>query len=541
MSRSRTLLLTLCLATAPALSAATLDLETATILDLQQAYDAGLTSEQVVKVYLARIAAYDQTGPKLNAVLSLNPRALEEARMLDAERRTKGPRSLLHGVPLLVKDNIDTADLPTTGGARALAGTYPAADSFALARLRAAGAIILAKTNLDEFARGATGTSSLGGQTLNPYNAEKIPGGSSAGAAVGVAALFGWAALGTETGSSIRNPATKNDVVGFCPSEGLVSRRGIIPQSPIFDRAGTIARNVTDAAIVLGVMAGVDPADLFTMASFGHGPEASYTATLKRDGLKGARVGVLRQLFGDGPEDQPAVALIDAAIAKLKDQGAVVVDPVATGVDLWQRVRDVSNGDGGDSRVGLEYYFSTRGRDFPIKTLSDLVASGGILGRLREKYARDLKAPELSTSPAYWANYEARHALRQFVTGLMDRDRLDALVYPHETKPARTLAEEVPDGGAGPGLPDKRRAGKGNTISSATGLPTIVVPVGFNTDGVGVGLEFLGRLFDEAAVIRLAFAYEQVDPHRRLPPSTPRLGGERIEYGAADPIPPAGK
>ncbi len=512
------------------LPAGEINLATATIPELQQACAAGLTSERLTEVYLRRIAAYDQSGPRLNAILCLNPRALDEARALDAERRTKGPRSLLHGVPILVKDNIDTFDLPTTGGARALAGTYPAADATVVARLRAAGAIILAKTNLDEFARGATGTSSLGGQTLNPYNPAKIPGGSSAGTAVGVTALFGWAGLGTETGSSIRNPATKNNLVGFCPSEGLVSRRGLIPQSPVFDRAGTIARNVTDAAILMSVIAGVDPADLFTLASLGHAPMANYQPALQPDGLKGARIGVLRQLFGRDPEDQPAVALLDAAIARLRERGAIIVDPQPTGIDLWQRVRDVSNGDGGDSRVGLEHYFSTRGRDFPIKTLADLLATGGILGRLRDRYERDLRAPDLNASPAYRDNYEARIALRQFVTSLMDREKLDAVVYPHETKPARSLAEEVPDGGASPGLPDQRRTGKGNTISSATGLPTIVVPVGFNTDGVGVGLEFLGRMFDENTVIRLAFAYEQAAPHRQLPAATPLLGDELLHY-----------
>lgn len=488
------------------------DLSAATIPDLQRAFEAGCTSEALVREYMRRITTYDRAGPKLNAILCLNPRALDEARALDDERRKKGPRSPLHGVPLLVKDNIDAADLPTTGGARALAGTRPAADAPAIARLRAAGAIVLAKTNLDEFARGATGTSSLGGQTLNPFNPEKVPGGSSAGTAVGVAALFGWAGLGTETGSSIRNPAAKNGVVGFCPTQGLVPLDGVIPQSPAVDRMGVIARNVTDAAILMRFMAGTRSDGL---------PEV-----LRPDGLKGARIGVLRQLFGSGPEDAPARELIDTAIAKLRAQGADIVDPVTAGFDLWQRVRDVSGGDGGDSRAGLERYFATRGPGFPIKTLPDLLASGGILGRLRTRYERDLTAPDPAHNARYQANLAARAALREAVIELLDRVRLDAVVYPHETKPARTLAEEVPDGGAGPSLPDNRGVGKGNTISSATGLPAIVVPVGFNPDGVGVGLEFLGRPAGEAVIIRLAFAYEQANPHRRLPPSTPLLGTE---------------
>lgn len=510
--------------------AATLDLETATILDLQEAYDHGVTSEEIVQVYLKRMDAYDQSGPALNAIRHLNANALERARSLDEERRDRGPRSLLHGVPILIKDNIDTRDMPTTGGARALAGSLPPADAFVIRRLRDRGAIILAKTNLDEFARGATGTSSLGGQTLNPYNFKKIPGGSSSGSAVGVAALFGWAALGTETGSSVRNPSTKNNLVGFCPTEGLVSRRGVIPQSLVFDRVGTLARNVTDAAIVMGVIAGPDPGDLTTLDGLGRFPPDNYKSHFRKDGLMGARVGVLRQLFGHQEDDRRATDLINSAIEEIKNLGATVIDPLNTDIDLWQRVRSVSSSGGGSGKAGLEYYFSTRGRNFPIKTLQDLLASGGILGRLEDKYRRDIQEPDFRTNPAYRTSITDRLALREYIVALMDQHTLDALIYPHETKTARTLAMEVPDGGKSPGPKDDRGPGKGNTISSASGLPTIVVPVGFNLDGVGVGLEFLGRPFAEGTIIQLAYAYEQASPHRKLPHSTPPIGTEKIEY-----------
>ncbi len=518
-------------ALAGAVSAASLDLATATIPELQRAYDAGLSAETVVQVYLDRIAAYDQAGPRLNAILELNPHALDDARKLDAERRTTGPRSPLHGVPLLIKDNIDTADLPTTGGAQALRGLRPPRDAFVVARLRQAGAIILAKTNLDEFERGATGTSSLGGQTLNPYNPEKIPGGSSSGSAVGVAALFGWAALGTETGSSIRNPATKNNLVGFCPSEGLVSRRGVIPSSLVFDRVGTMARNVSDAVLVMQAIATVDPGDLLTLEGLGHTPPAvDFRAALDDTDLARARIGVLRQLFGTAAEDQPAVALVEQAVAGLRRDGATVIDPVRAGVDLWRRIREVSGGDGEDSRAALEYYFSTRGPGFPFATVRDLLDSGKFLGRLRGRYEHDLTEPEPGASAAVRTNLKQRAALRALVLGLMERHHVDVLIYPHETKPARTLAVEVPDGGNSPGPSDKRGVGKGNTISSATGLPTIVVPVGFNTDGVGVGMEFLGRLYDETTVIRIAHAFAVAHPHRQLPAATPPLGQETISY-----------
>lgn len=523
-----------CGALASAAAAGELDLTSATILDLQKAYDDGLASEKVVSVYLARIAAYDQAGPKLNAILTLNPQALEIARTLDAERKASGPRSLLHGVPIIVKDNYDTYDMVTTGGAQALADTAPPPrDAFTVARLREAGAIILAKTNLDEFARGATGTSSLGGQVLNAYNLEKIPGGSSGGSGQGVAAVFAQVGLGTETGSSIRNPSTKANLVGFSPSEGLVSRGGIIPISITYDRAGPMARSVTDAAIVMSVMAGTDAGDLFSYGGLGHTPSDNYVSSLRADGLKGARIGVLRDLFGQGDEDEPAVALIDAAIQTLEKQGAVVIDPLPTlGANLWEMARATSY-DRAENRPALEFYFSTRGPDFPIKTIPDLLESRGILGRLKERYEDEQSKAPMTGNAEYVARHESRKALRHFVLKVMQDWDLDALVYPHETRPVATIADAVPDGGAtspADGGGESRGPGGGNRISTATGLPTLTVPAGFNTDGVPVGMEFLGKLYDEATLIRITYAYEQAAPHRKLPPSTPPLGIEKIQY-----------
>jgi amidase len=513
------------------LRAAEIDLSTATILDLQKAYDAGLTAEKVVEVYLKRIAAYDKAGPKLNAVLTLHPKALELARALDAERKAKGPRSLMHGVPVLVKDNYDTFDLATTGGAKALAGTVPFRDAFTIARLRAAGAIILAKTNLDEFARGATGTSSLGGQVLNPYNLEKIPGGSSGGSGAGVAALFGWVGLGTETGSSIRNPSTKANLVGFAPSEGLVSRGGIIPISITYDRAGPMTRSVTDAAITMSIMAGTDASDLFSYKGLGKTPSDNYLSSLKKDGLKGARIGVVRELFGTEEADKPAVELIEAAIKKLKDAGAVVIDPLPVGANLWDVVRETNYGNA-ENRVALEAYFASRGPDFPIKTIPDLV-KGGVIGRLQKRYGEEQSAPEPTGNAEYVAKLKGRYVLQEFVHELMDRWQVDVLVYPHETKPVRTIADAVPNKGETPAPtnePRSRVAGNGNRISTATGMPAMTVPAGFNTDGVPVGLEILARLYDEPTLIKVAYAYEQANPQRKLPATTPLLGIEKITY-----------
>jgi Asp-tRNA(Asn)/Glu-tRNA(Gln) amidotransferase A subunit family amidase len=330
----------------------------------------------------------------------------------------------------------------TTGGAKALAGTTPPRDAFTVSRLRAAGAIILAKTNLDEFARGSTGTSSLGGQVLNPYNLEKIPGGSSGGSGVGVTTLMGWVGLGTETGSSIRNPSTKANLVGFSPSEGLVSRGGIIPISITYDRAGPMARNVTDAALVMSVMAGTDASDLFSYGGLGHTPTDNYRSSFRTDGLKSARTGVVRELFGNAEEDKPAVALVDAAIKKLKDSGAIVIDPLPVGANLWDIVRDTNYGNA-ENRAALEAYFASRGPQFPIKTIPDMLATGGVLGRLKTRYADEQSAPGLTGNAEYFAKLEGRRALRAFVHEVMARWKLDALVYPHETKPVRTIAEAV--------------------------------------------------------------------------------------------------
>lgn len=514
-----------------AATAATLNLETATILDLQKAYDAGLSSAQVVSAYLKRIEAYDKSGPKLNAILTLNSKAMEVAHGLDAERKQKGPRSLLHGVPILVKDNFDTFDMPTTGGSKALAGSTPMYDAYTVKKLRAAGAIILAKTNLDEFARGGTGTSSLGGQTLNPYNLKKIPGGSSAGSGAGVAALFGQVGLGTETGSSIRHPSSKNNLVGFSPSEGLVSRQGVIPISITYDRSGPMARNVTDAAIVMSVMAGTDAGDLFTLDSLGHAPSDNYLPALKKDGLKGARIGVLRELFGKDKEDQPAVKLIDVAIKTLKDQGAIVLDPLPSGIALWETLRDSNTGNG-EYRQAINAYFAARGAATPVHTLSELIASGGYLGRLKKNYTESDAVGEMSYNADYIGKIKSRWLMRAHIEQLMAHWQLDALVYPFETKPARTIAEAAPNAGntevENPSA--TRVVGNGNRLSTVTGLPTMVVPAGFHKDGVGVALEILGKKYDEATVIRLAYAYEQAAPHRKLPASTPLLGVEKISY-----------
>lgn len=508
---------------------ATFDLGTSTVLEIQAAMDAGkLTSEQLTRLYLARIEAYDQKGPSLNSVLSLNARALEMARDLDKERKEKGPRSVLHGVPIVIKANIDMADLPTTGGSLALKDCLPPDDAFTVARLRGAGAVILAAVNLDEFARGGTGTSSLGGQTRNPFGLDHIPGGSSAGTGAAVSGIFAQGGLGTETGSSVRSPSNNNSLVGISPSEGLVSRDGVIPISLTLDRVGPMARNVTDAAAMLSAMAGVDGADLVTLKSAGKKPAGGYLPFLDAKRLKGARLGVLWQLNGTGPEHQAALDLFKKALADLKKAGAILVDPVAPDTDLWALLRDVNMSDD-EYKWGLNAYLATRRGTVPVKNLTELIATGKYLGRLKARYIECDAEPRMEDNPEYTAKVKGRAVAREVVTGMMDRYALDALVYPHRTQPIPTIAEAAPNQG-NTAVAEPRARGSSARLSTVTGYPTVIVPCGFTPDGLPLGIEFTGRLYAEPTVIGLAYAYEQQTRHRKSPATTPALPGEKLDY-----------
>ena len=294
----------------------------ATIQQLSAAMDAGtLTSERLVQLGLARIEAYDEKGPLLNAVLTLNPKALDTARALDAERKAKGKRSLLHGIPIVLKDNFDTADLPTTGGSILLDGSIPPDDAFVVKKLRDAGAVIVAKVNLSEFASGGA-FSSLGGQTRNPHDPTRTPSGSSGGTGVSIAAGYAVLGLGTDTGGSVRGPSTSNGIVGLKPTHGLLSRDGIIPLALTFDTGGPMARSVADVAVALGIMTGVDPADEATKKSEGRF-ERDYTKYLNADGLKGARIGIARDFMA---QDAEVDWVVEASLQALRAGGATVVD-----------------------------------------------------------------------------------------------------------------------------------------------------------------------------------------------------------------------
>ena len=494
----------------------TFDLLTAGVDDIQAAVMAGaLTYEGLVRLYLNRIDAYDKRGPRLNAIIEINPRALETARALDEERRTKGIRSPLHGIPIAVKDNFDVSDLPSAGGTLALAGTYPARDATVIQRLREAGAIIFLKTNMDELALGSQGLSSYGGQILNPYDLRRNPGGSSGGTAVAVNVGFATLGLATETGFSIRSPATNNGLVGIAPTQGLVSRAGVIPVSFTQDRVGVHAKSVADAALLLTYLKGFDPEDLITWNSLGESDQRHYTDYLDEH-LAGTRIGVLRDLFRKGDDFEPGNVLIEHQIALMREQQAIVVEGLSTGLDLVSMfpVLRVNNY---ELRFAFDAYLRRRGPSSPVKSLSELIATGKYLKTLDSRFEIAMKVKALDSDPEYLARRDNQKMIRQALVNVMDRNQVDALVYPVKSLPAPLI------GSADDGPRD-------NPISAITGLPAIVLPAGVNQEGLPFALELLGRPFTEGRLIHVAHAYERASRRRVAPKLTPHLAGETFSY-----------
>jgi len=514
----RLLLPLLALAIAASSPAATFELSKAGIPEIQAAIDSGaLTYEKLVQLYLARIAAYEDAGPTLNALILVNPRALDEARALDAERKAKGPRSPLHGIPVLAKDVFDTADMPTTGGFKPMATSQPSRDSFVIARLRAAGAIILGKLNqADWYGVAPSGASTLTGQVLSPYNIKKFTGASSSGTGASMAAWFATVGLGSDTGASIVMPTALSNLAGFSTTHGLVSRTGMMWSSPSQENGGPMTRYVYDAAAVLDAIAGYDPADLATQASVGKLPEQPYTSFVAKDGLKGARVGVLREMFRSGPLHTEGLALAEKAIADFKAAGATVVDPVKTGLNLLETQVD-GNAATYERAFAINKYLADLPPTAPIRTVEEMIAKGG--GTVKPTIIEASKITSLDHHAAVAAALKHQDVLRAALVELMDKYELDALILPFMTM----QTQDVP---VSPLNPEWR-----NHLSSYTGLPTIIVPGGFfPSDGMPFGMQFLGRPFSEPTLIKVAAGYEAATKHRKPAPLTPPLPGESFSY-----------
>jgi Asp-tRNA(Asn)/Glu-tRNA(Gln) amidotransferase A subunit family amidase len=492
------------------------DLLTASIADIQAAVGSGaLTYERLVQLYLNRIDAFDKKGPRLNAIIQINQHAMEIARALDEERKAKGLRSPLHGIPVAVKDNIDVTDIPSAGGNLAFAGSYPAHDAAVIQKLREAGAVIFLKTNMDELALGSQGLSSLGGQTLNPYDLSRNPGGSSGGTAVAVNVGFAAVGLGTETGVSIRSPASNNAIIGIAPTRGLVSRAGVIPVSFTQDRVGVHAKSVADAALVLEKIRGFDPEDLLTWESLTRTLPASYSGSLTEN-LSDARIGVLRDLFRKGDEFEAGNKLIEGQVDFIRQQHAIVIDGLTTGLDLLQLMPSLRL-NAYELRFAFDSYLRHRGPASPVASLAYLVASGEYLKRLDNQLQQAIKRGPLEFDAEYHSRLDNQRMVRQVIIDVMDRYHLDALVYPFKSLGAPTIGSS--DGGT-----------RDNPLSSTTGLPAIVVPAGLNQEGLPIAIEFLGRPYSEPELIHLAFAYEHASRRRMTPKTTPHLPMEEFMF-----------
>ncbi len=474
------------------------------IADLQAALEAGaVTSHALVVLYQARIRAYDHDGPRLNAMIALNPLALDAADALDRERRAGHVRGPLHGVPIVIKDNYETADMPTTGGSLALAGFRTGRDAFMVRRLREAGAVIVGKTNLHELAAGITSVSSLGGQTRNPYDPSRNPGGSSGGTGAAVAANFAAAGMGSDTCGSIRIPSANNNLVGLRGTLGLSSRFGIIPLSHTQDIGGPLARSVADLALMLDATVGPDAADATTAASDGHIPP-SYRAALRADALKGARIGVLKSLFGTEPEDEEAGGIVRAALGAMQKQGAELVDVNIPGLE------DLLNG---SAVIDAEFKFDLMDylgqfSSAPVHSLGDIIDRGLYHVELESTFKRR-NADEARETDAYRRALVRRTVVRDLVLGEMKEQRVDVLAYPVLRRRPASIGEP--------------QRGSNCQLSPSSGLPAISVPAGFTDDGLPIGVELLGAGWSEPQLLSLAYAYEQATHPRRPPPTTPGL------------------
>lgn len=487
-------------------------IEEASIAELQAAYMAGTTDAlSVTRAFLDRIERYDRKGPALWTIISVNPKALAEADALDrcfaATGEFVGP---LHGVPVLVKDNYDVAGLQTTGGSASLLGWVPNQDATVIQKIKAAGAIILAKTSMSEWARGGFDNinSVLPSFARNPYNTAHATGGSSGGTAAGLAANFGVVGLGSDTWGSIRNPASNNALVGLRPSWALISRAGMIGLYDARDTAGPMARTVPDLVSLLDVIAGVDEADPATANAKGHIPEA-YTAFLNPDGARGKRIGVLRQAFEPDASDPQVVALVDRAVEDLRAIGADVVDPLI--IPEFAEFPPRPHPDS-EVRAALEAYLATTGPAFP-KSLAEIVDAGKFhpLHEVGLRAAAVAPPPDQDPSVQRLETEETR--MRLAYDAAMRSADVDAFVLPVASYPPKLNGDR-----------NVTPAGATTWIASGLHWPAVVVPMGYTYEDLPSGLQIVGQPWSEPTLIEIAYAYEQATFHRHPPFTVPPIG-----------------
>jgi amidase len=498
----------------PSAQPSAFDVVETTISQVHAAMKAGrLSCHALVDQYLRRIAAYDKTGPALNAIVVTNPEALKEADDLDRRFARSGFAGPLHCVPTIVKDNFETIGLQSADGSASLAGFVSHKDAFLVKRIKAAGAIVLAKSNMAEFAFSPNETvNSLLGTTHNPYDINRVPAGSSGGTAAAVAASFGLVGLGSDTGNSIRGPSSHNALVGIRSTMGLTSRAGVIPLSYLADVAGPMARTVEDAVAVFQVIVGEDSDDAMTKRSHGR-PVPNYASALVKDGLKGARIGVLHQAYerANNPIDDEVARVFAKALDDMTSAGAEVIDQVT--------IPQVAQPQGSGACRGFKYdineYLAAQGTRVPVHNLDEIVASGrfhaSVQGRL---VSAQRSTPQGPDSDACKADAAYRSAFGDAITTTMDQLHVAALVYPTWNLPPRLIADPIRNGDGD----------NSQVYSPRSGFPAINVPMGFTRGGtLPAGMTLLARAWDEPTLIRLAYGYEQVTHQRHPPPATPPI------------------
>jgi amidase len=487
----------------------------ATIDDIHGAYRSGaMTCRELVQAYLDRIAKFDKHGPAINALITVNSEALDEAERLDAAYKASGPVGSLHGIPVIIKDQADVKGMPTTLGSLLFKNYYPDRESFVAEKLRQAGAVILGKATLGELGGGDT-HGSLFGSTRNPYDPERTVGGSSGGSAASVSANFTTVAVGQEGLASIRRPSTWNGISGMRPSAGLVSRGGVYGCWPeVFGSLGPMARTVTDLAKLLDVMVGYDPEDPITARGIGHIPD-TFTKFLDKGGLKGVRLGVLREFIGlntepDSEDFKKVSAVFDKAVAELRGAGAEIVDPIA--IPEIKALLAKRSGGPGDTDESFKNYFG-RSANPPFKTPEEVIAAPEFAKVVKRSQDRFKRKPEATK------HYESLKAQDQLMTNflkVMADHNLDAIVHKAVEHQPTLIKDWI-----APPFVDQKGAPHLNTF--LVYVPTIVVPAGFTSDNLPAGLCFIGRPYDDGNLIKFAYAYEQATHHRKPPASTTAL------------------
>ena len=489
--------------------------EEASIADIHAALRAGrVTCRGLVERYLRRIDAYDKNGPAVNAIVLVNPKALDDADALDARFKAGGLSGPLHCIPTIVKDNFETAGLQSSNGSLTFEGYVPATDAFQVARIKAAGAIVLAKSNLAEwaFTPNETLSSILPGYTKNPYALDRVTAGSSGGTAASVAASFGAVGLGSDTGNSIRGPSSHQALVGIRSTMGLTSRAGVFPLSLLADIAGPMARTVADATAVFQVVVGEDPNDPATLVARGRAVPR-YADALNRDALRGMRIGVLRQAYERDTTDPEIVQVFMQAVEDLRRAGAIVVDPATIeALDAIRRVPGMAACQG--FKYDIDAFLAARKGRVPVEDLAAIVKGGKFhptvqrrLEQAEQGPANGPDTPECKAEAAY------REQVRVAVLGLMDAQKIDVLVYPTWSNPPRLIGDLNTPGGD-----------NSQFFSPTTGFPSVQVPMGYTRGGLlPAGITLFGRPWSESTLIGAAYAFEQATRHRRPPPSTPPL------------------